>query len=380
MRDTCKTVEKARAPMFNNRFRNMPPFVAQIVALSLFGSGVAWSAEKVRILIPVRTIDEAFSPFVVAKEKGYFDAEGYDVALLAVGGSNEAALQVSSGNAEVGAASPGEAVIGIQSGQLKIRYYYDMYYANIWSVAVLPDSPIKTLADLKGKKLGVQSMGSAGTTFAKAFVKDAGLDPQRDISFLPIGLGAQAITSVRQQLVDGVIFWDAALAKLAFSGLKLREVPAPANLRTLPDVGLLARNDTIEKNPKMLIGIARAVAKGYDFSMANPEAAVLITWKAYPEARSKNPDAADALAEGVAVNQGRLAIWNSEKIGAKHGLFVRADWQRLLQFLKDQGAMPDVPPVDSVITGQFIDQINIYDRASVIADAKKEDLGKLGAK
>jgi NitT/TauT family transport system substrate-binding protein len=42
--------------------------------------------------------------------------------------------------------------------------------------------------------------------------------------------------------------------------------------------------------------------------------------------------------------------------------------------------MPDVPPVDSVITGQFIDQINIYDRASVIADAKKEDLGKLGAK
>jgi NitT/TauT family transport system substrate-binding protein len=366
--------------MFNNRFRNMPPFVAQIVALSLFGSGVAWSAEKVRILIPVRTIDEAFSPFVVAKEKGYFDAEGYDVALLAVGGSNEAALQVSSGNAEVGAASPGEAVIGIQSGQLKIRYYYDMYYANIWSVAVLPDSPIKTLADLKGKKLGVQSMGSAGTTFAKAFVKDAGLDPQRDISFLPIGLGAQAITSVRQQLVDGVIFWDAALAKLAFSGLKLREVPAPANLRTLPDVGLLARNDTIEKNPKMLIGIARAVAKGYDFSMANPEAAVLITWKAYPEARSKNPDAADALAEGVAVNQGRLAIWNSEKIGAKHGLFVRADWQRLLQFLKDQGAMPDVPPVDSVITGQLIDQINIYDRASVIADAKKEDLGKLGAK
>ncbi len=362
--------------MFSRGFRNKLAVVAQLAVLSLFGSSAAWSAEKVRILIPVRAIDEAFSPFVVAKEKGYFDAEGYDVTLLAVGGSNEAALQVSSGNAEVGAASPGEAIIGIQSGQLKIHYYYDLYYANIWSVAVLPDSPIKTLTDLKGKKLGVQSMGSAGTTFAKAFVKEAGLDPQKDISFLPIGLGAQAITSVRQNLVDGVIFWDAALAKLAFSGLKLREVPAPADLRTLPDVGLLARNDTIEKNPKMLIGIARAVAKGYDFSMANPEAAVLMTWKAYPEARSKNPDPAQALAEGVAVNQGRLAIWNSDKIGAKHGMFVEADWQRLLQFLKDQGAMPEAPSVDGVITNQFIDQINSYDRASVIADAKKEALGK----
>ena len=350
---------------------------AQIMVLSMAGSHAAEALEKVRILIPVRAIDEAFSPFVVAKEKGYFESEGYDVSLLAVGGSNEAALQVSAGNAEVGAASPGEAIIGIQSGQLKIRYYYDMYYANIWSVAVLPESPIKSLADLKDKKLGVQSMGSAGTTFAKAFVKEAGLDPQKDISFLPIGLGAQAVTSVRQKLVDGVIFWDAALAKLAFSGLKLREVPAPERLRTLPDVGLLTRTDMIEKNPKMLVGIARALAKGYDFSMANPEAAVLVTWKSYPEARSKNPDPAQAIAEGIAVNQGRLAIWNSQKVGAKHGLFVEADWQGLLQFLKDQGAMPDTPPIDRVFTNQFIDQINSYDRAGIIADAKKEDMAKI---
>src|SRR5258708_8635324 len=176
-------------------------------------------------------------------------------------------------------------------------------------------------------------MGSAGRTFAKAFVKEAGLDPAKDVPSLPIGLGAQAVTSVRQKLVDGVILWDAALAKLAFSGLKLREVPAPERLRTLPDVGLLARTDMIEKNPKMLVGIARALAKGYDFSMANPEAAVLITWKSFPESRSKNPNAAEAIAEGIAVNQGRLAIWNSDKIGPKHGLFPTRDSQNLLPFL-----------------------------------------------
>ncbi|WP_213776006.1 ABC transporter substrate-binding protein, partial [Bradyrhizobium sp. dw_78] len=102
----------------------------------------------------------------------------------------------------------------------------------------------------------------------------------------------QAVTSIRQKLVDGAIYWDAALAKFKFSGLDLREIPVPENLRTLPDVSLLARNETIAKDPKMLVGIARAIAKGYDYSMANPEAAVLITWKAYPEAKSKNPDAA----------------------------------------------------------------------------------------
>ena len=348
-----------------------------VVILAVGCASNAWCLEKVRVLIPVRGIDEAFSPFVVAKEKGYFEAEGYDVTLLAVGGSNESAIQVSAGNAEVGAASPGEALVGIQSGKLDIRYFYDLYYANIWSVAVMPDSPIKTLADLKGKTLGVQSMGSAGTTFGRAFVNDAGLDPQKDVSFLPIGVGAQAITSVRQKMVDAVVYWDAALAKFAFSGLTLREIPTPERLRTLPDVGLLARNDTIEKNPKMLTGIARAIAKGYDFSMANPEAAVLITWKVYPEAKSKNPDQAEAIREGVAVNQGRLSIWNSAKTGDKHGLLVELDWERLVKFLADQKVLPETMPVDRVLTNKFIGDINNYDRAGIISGAKREDISKL---
>ena len=87
----------------------------QIIPLIFGFASDAWCLEKVRVLIPVRGIDEAFSPFVVAKEKGYFEAEGYDVTLLAVGGSNESAIQISAGNAEVGAASPGEALVGIQS-------------------------------------------------------------------------------------------------------------------------------------------------------------------------------------------------------------------------------------------------------------------------
>jgi NitT/TauT family transport system substrate-binding protein len=350
---------------------------ASMVVFSLSAVQGARALEKVRVLIPVRNIDEAFSPFVVAKEKGYFVAEGYDVTLIAVGGSNESAIQVAAGNAEVGAASPGEALVGIQSGKLDIRYFYGLYYSNIWSVAVLPDSPIKTLAGLKGMKLGVQSMGSAGTTFGRAFVQQAGLDPDKDVSFLPIGVGAQAVTSVRRKLVDAVVYWDAALAKFRFSGLDLREIPAPEDLHTLPDVGLLARNDTISKNPKMLTGVARAIAKGYDYSMANPQAAVLIAWKAFPESKSKNPDAVAALKEGIVVNQARLGIWNSPKIGDKHGLLVDADWQRLVSFFVDQKVLPTVVPTNRVITNKFIDEINSYDRLAVISDAKNEDMSKL---
>jgi NitT/TauT family transport system substrate-binding protein len=99
---------------------------AFVIIFGLGGTQSASALEKVRLLIPVRNIDEAFSPFVVAKEKGCFAAEGYDVTLIAVGGSNESAIQVSAGNPEVGAASPGDALVGIQSGKLNIRYFYGL--------------------------------------------------------------------------------------------------------------------------------------------------------------------------------------------------------------------------------------------------------------
>ena len=51
--------------------------------------------------------------------------------------------------------------------------------------------------------------------------------------------------------------------------------------------------------------------------------------------------------------------------------------QHLLQFFKDQGVVPEAPAVDKVVTNQFIDQINTYNRAGVVAEAKKEDLSKL---
>src|SRR5260370_4776152 len=90
---------------------------AQIAALMLGGSHAALALDKVRILIPVRAIDEAFSPFAVAKEKGYFEAEGYDVSLLAVGGSDESGFEGCAANVAGGAALPGERLIRLPSGQ-----------------------------------------------------------------------------------------------------------------------------------------------------------------------------------------------------------------------------------------------------------------------
>jgi NitT/TauT family transport system substrate-binding protein len=340
-------------------------------AAGLAGTADAQGLEKVRALIPVKNIDEAFSPFAVAKHLGYFKDEGLDVDLLPVGGSNEVAIQVAAGNGDLGAASAAQAVVGMQQAfNLDVKYFYNLYYKNIWAVSVPAESPIKEIRELKGKKWGVASMGSAGVTYGRAFARAAGLDPQKDVSFLPIGGGAQAMTAVRQNAVDAIVYWDAALVKFDVSGLKLRDLPTPDELQQLPDVSLLTRQETIKSKSKMLVGFARAVAKAYDFTMANPAAAVEITWKLYPEAKPMNVAADKVLAEGVKVNQSRMVNWASPRTKGKHGFFIADDWKRVVEFMKDQQLLSQDVPVDRIFTNALIDEINKYDRPAIAAAAK----------
>ena len=244
--------------------------------------GCAKFAEA-ELLVPIRNVDEVYSPFVVAKYLGYYSAEGLDVNILPVGGSNEAAIQVGAGNGDVGLASPPEAIVGLQRGALDIRYFYQVYYADIWKVAVPADSPITNLGDLRGKRIGVPVMGSAAVTYGKAYLTKAGLNPDTDVTFVPIGFGGQALAAAQQKMVDALLFYDVALVQFDLAGLKLRVIPTDREFDLLPDAGLLARNDTIQKRPKMLVGLGRAIAKGYDFTQANPAAAVKITWSLYPQ-------------------------------------------------------------------------------------------------
>src|ERR1700709_2907445 len=89
-------------------------FAFLIVLTATLPSLEAAALEKIRALIPVRTIDESLAPFPVAKYLKYYEQEGLDVELLPVGGSNEVAIQIAAGNAELGAATPAQAVIGMQ--------------------------------------------------------------------------------------------------------------------------------------------------------------------------------------------------------------------------------------------------------------------------
>lgn len=357
--------------------RVRPAALAMLAVAYCMVGTPAVAAEKVRALIPVRNIDESLAPFPVAKYLGYYAEEGLDVDLLPVGGSNEVAIQIASGNGDLGEATPAQAVIGMQenaAAPLDVRYFYNAGYRNIWSISVPADSAIQTISELRGKKIGVTALGSAGTTYGKAYIRSGGLDPDKDVSFIPIGAGAQAVAAIRQKVVDAIVFWDAANVRFELSGVALRYLKINEKLETLPDVSLLARNDTIRTKPKMLTGFARALAKALDFTLANPAAAVLITWKMYPESRPKETDPEKSLQQGLKISQLRMAGWTNPATNGKHGLFIEEDWKNLGDFLLQEQQISRPVPTSRMYTNAFIDEVNAYDRDAIIRQAKAFDM------
>lgn len=325
----------------------------------------------VQLLLPVKNINEGYAPFVVAKQMGYFEQEGLDVELKPVAGSNEVTIQVAAGNGQVGFPSPAAPIIGLQPAfGMKVKFFYAMNRKNIWSLSVLPDSPIKEVKDLKGKVIGVSGMGSSGIPYGKAFAAEAGLDPEKDITFVAIGVGSQAASAIEGKKVDAVAFWDDMVALLETTGLKLRQLPISSTMDKLPDAGLLATNDFIEKNPDVVVGMGRAMAKATEFTLANPEAAVKMVWAFYPEQKPSG-DQKIALENAVFVLKSRFRIWRVDDVpGQKYGFFVNEEWSNVVDFLIDQKMLSVKVPLEQILTNEFIDQINDFDRDAVRQEAK----------
>ncbi|PWJ26333.1 ABC-type nitrate/sulfonate/bicarbonate transport system substrate-binding protein [Branchiibius hedensis] len=111
-----------------------------------------------------------------ATEKGYYKDAGFGtVNLLAGGGSTGAEEAVLSGKALVGLSSPSITAPQVAKGA-DLKIIGSTYQKNPFCLLSLEEkTPIKTVADLKGKKIGVQSGGNQ--TIFEGFLKANGLSP-----------------------------------------------------------------------------------------------------------------------------------------------------------------------------------------------------------
>jgi ABC-type nitrate/sulfonate/bicarbonate transport system substrate-binding protein len=156
----------------------------------------------------------------------------------------------------------------------------------VYHLEVPTGSPIRTVADLKGKTLGTTAVGSGEYPYAEAALREVGLDPQKDVKLLPIGDGtAETVNAIKTHKVDAYISEGLEFQLMtARDGLSFTDI-TPQVFEGISGSCFITTKQTLQ-NPaklKIFVGIARAFVKGAAFGIANPTAVGTIVCEDLPQ-------------------------------------------------------------------------------------------------
>jgi NitT/TauT family transport system substrate-binding protein len=154
---------------------------------------------------------------------------------------------------------------------------------NNYYMAIPANSPIQKVEELKGKKIGVLSMGAQAIFYAKSMLKLAGIDPESDI-LVPVGFGDSAAAAIRSNQVQALVLTEPAYASLQSTGLTFRYLYHPT-LKEAITAGYFTSDATIAQQRPMLVKFARSMIKTSIFVNENPQVAIQLFWKKFPQLR-----------------------------------------------------------------------------------------------
>ena len=343
--------------------------IRALLALLLLVPFGANAQTAIRVGWCARTVSSAAVPFAIATKLGWFAEAGLKVDLAPLPGSTDCMKLVATG--ELPYALPSiEPLVVLRPQGVKVKNFYTAYQGNIYGLAVPEASPIRSLADLKGKRIGVTAMASGGVPIARAMAASQGLNPDTDIRIIAVGEGGQAAALVRQGAVDVLSQFDVMYALVEAAGTKLRMLDNSA-IAKFPSNGLVAREDRLVAKRDEAVALARAYAMGTIFAIANPEAAVHILWEVFPQTRGTGRAEDAALAEDIRTLQARVPQWKLEAGGvAKWGENALANYDSYVDFLVKWNVVPQKVAAADLVTNDLIDDINKFDAAAIIARAK----------
>ncbi len=338
----------------------LPLLLAPTLAQAQTAIRVGWCA---------RTVSSAAVPFAIATKLGWFASAGLKVDLAPLPGSTDCMKLVATG--ELPYALPSIEPLAVLRPQgVKVKNFYTAYQGNIYGLAVPEASAIKTLADLKGKRIGVTAMASGGVPIARAMAASQGLNPDTDIRIVAVGEGGQAAALVRQGAVDVLSQFDVMYALVEAAGAKLRMLDN-SSIAKYPSNGFVAREDRLVSHRAEAVALARAYAMGTIFAVTNPEAAVHILWEVFPQTRGTGRAEDAALAEDIKTLQARAPNWKLEAGGvSRWGENSLANYDAYVDFLVKWKVVPEKVAAGDLVTNDLIEDINRFDAAAVAARAR----------
>jgi len=253
---------------------------------------LAWQAASVTAAVPLTKVVFVFAGFnertgyiFVAKDLHFFEEQGIDAQIVQVRNGQVAVSALAANEAQFYSVSATGASLGAMAAGLDLAFIAGIVNKLDGDFVVMPK--IATPADLKGRSVGIQSIGGGVWTFTMLALDHWGLVPERDKIQLRI-VGDQAVLA--QGLISGTV--DAAYLGYTFSkvvqrqGFKVLQDLAKVDI-PYQGVGIVARKSFVDQSPDVAERTLRAIAKSvaYFQDPANKQTVVntLMKWLRLPQ-------------------------------------------------------------------------------------------------
>ena len=283
-----------------------------------------------------------FAQFYRAKVQGYYEAAGLDVSFQN-GDDANLITSIAQGTVDIGLAD-GTSVIPAVGQDIPIRYVATMYakFPNV--VITAADSGIETVADLRGKRIGIPGAYGSSWIMLQALLMSAEMTPadiiERDYPDYGQGVALQ------QGQVDAATgFRNNEPVQLGLAGFETTQF-AVDDIVPLPGPGLIVGTSTLASKREVLRAFVAATLRAMQEITDSPEAGLEDAIVVVPELASNRETQ-------LAILEATIEMWQStDGLGA----IDEGGWNYSLSFMEDlPGAnIPDRVTVDDLITTELL--------------------------
>lgn len=169
------------------------------IALLLFATRSS-AQELVKVPVQIPAITPAATAFAVARDRGYYRQEGLDVQLVVM--PSAIGMQALLGGNVKFSTAGGAGLLPILRGA-PVRFMFTTFSRPMFWLYSRPD--LRTVESLKGKKVGVSSLGSGPDSLLRELLKKRGLEGGRDVAILAVGSGTARFFALQAGSVDAAM-------------------------------------------------------------------------------------------------------------------------------------------------------------------------------
>ncbi len=300
-----------------------------ITALALLAAAPAWAEDKMTVLLDW-FVNPDHGPIIVAQEKGYFAEQGLEVEIVPPADPSAPPRLVAAGQADLAVSYQPQLHLQIHEG-LPLKRVGTLVATPLNCLLVLEDGPIKSLADLKGKKIGF-SVAGVEEAILTAMLNAHGVSLD-DIEMINVNF------SLSPSLMTGQV--DAVIG--AFRNFELNQMDiegVPGRCFYIEEEGVppydeliyVANPETMDKD--MIARFLAATEKATQYIVNNPEK----SWEIFA---ATSPELQDEL-------NARAWVDTLPRFALRPAGFDAGRYARFEAFLKDSGMIDSINPVSDI--------------------------------